>query len=376
MSQPVLIDGVPRHYEWGSPTAIPGLMGRPPDGRPVAELWFGDHPGAPSAVPAAGTTLDRLVAADPETMLGTAVTRRFGTRLPFLLKILAADKALSIQVHPTRVQARAGFDAEDAAAIPRDAAHRNYRDANHKPELLCALTPFDALCGFRPRTETLAVLATLGLPELAFVEAALHGPDPLRDAFTAVLTHPDPDAAVRAVTARVAGETEGPLLATRLVAEDCDGDVGVLLTLLLNYVHLAPGEGIYLDAGNIHAYLRGTAVEIMANSDNVLRCGLTPKHIDVPELLRIADFAELAEPRWPAVDGRFDVPVPDFRLTRLAVDAATTLHDGGPQIVLCTAGGVGVDGKRLAPGQAVFVPAATPAAVDGRGVVFVAAAGG
>jgi mannose-6-phosphate isomerase len=155
---PVAIDGVSRHYEWGSLTAIPALIGLPPNGRPVAELWFGDHPSAPSPVSGIATTLEQVIAADPEGMLGRSAVERFGHRLPFLLKILAADKALSIQAHPTLDQAREGFAAEEAAGIPLDAPQRNYRDANHKPELLCALTPFDAMCGFRSRSEVLAIL--------------------------------------------------------------------------------------------------------------------------------------------------------------------------------------------------------------------------
>ncbi|HKC29826.1 MAG TPA: mannose-6-phosphate isomerase, class I, partial [Jatrophihabitans sp.] len=281
------LDGVLRRYNWGSPTAIPRLLGMEPDGRPVAELWFGAHPDDPAFAPAHGSTLDQLIAAEPQRLLGAEVVERFGPRLPYLLKVLAADKALSIQVHPNREQAREGFAREDAAGIPRDAPERNYRDDNHKPELLCALTPFDALCGFRPVAETQQLLASLDVAELAFVADALRGPDPLRAAFTALLTHPDPAPIVAAVRARVADATDGPAYAARLAAQDAPDDVGVALTLLLNYVRLEPGEAIFLGAGNVHAYLRGTGVEIMANSDNVLRCGLTSKHVDVPELLKI-----------------------------------------------------------------------------------------
>jgi mannose-6-phosphate isomerase len=366
------IDGVLRRYEWGSRTAIPQLLGVEPDGRPAAELWFGAHPDDPSPVPARDTTLAALVAAAPDALLGPSVLDRFGPQLPFLLKILAADKALSIQVHPTREQAQAGFAAEEAAGVARSAPDRNYRDANHKPELICALTEFDALCGFRPVADTRALLAELAVPELQFMVEALAGPDPLRAAFTAVLTHPHPAPAVAALTARVARAEDGPQRAARLAAHDFPGDVGVLLTLLLNYVRLAPGESIFLGAGNVHAYLRGTGVEIMANSDNVLRCGLTPKHVDVPELLKITDFVELADPRWPSVGGTFAVPVPDFRLTRLEVEEPTGLDDPGPLIVLCTEGAAEVDGVRLRPGHAAFVPAATPTTVAGEAVVYVA----
>jgi len=370
----IALDGVLRRYEWGSRTAIPQLLGEEPDGRPAAELWFGAHADDPS--PAGGRPLDEVIAADPVGLLGAGVVDRFGPQLPFLLKILAAEKALSIQVHPNREQAMAGFAAEDAAGVERNAPNRNYRDANHKPELICALTPFDALCGFRPVAATRALLAELALPELRFVEAALAADDPLRGAFTAVLTHPDPGAAVAALAARAEASGVDALAGVRLAAADFPGDVGVLVALLLNYVRLEPGEAIYLGAGNVHAYLRGTGVEIMANSDNVLRCGLTPKHVDVPELLRITEFAELADPRWPAVGGSFDVPVPDFRLVRLEVEEPTGLDDPGPLIVLCVEGRLGLADLELAPGRAAFVPVATAVTLAGKGTAFVAGVGG
>jgi mannose-6-phosphate isomerase len=376
MSGVVALDGAIRDYEWGSHTAIQQLLGLEPNGRPAAELWFGAHPDDPSHAPAHDARLDDIIAADPERMLGADTVAEFGPRLPFLLKVLAADTALSIQVHPNRAQAEQGFAREDAAGIARDAPNRTYRDPNHKPELLCALTPFDALCGFRPVEATLALLASLDLPELAFVADLLRGPDPLRAAFTAVLTHDDPAPLVDAVAARAAGASEGPLHAVRLAAEHFPHDVGLVLLLLLNYVRLVPGEAIFLGAGNVHAYLRGTGIEVMANSDNVLRCGLTPKHVDVPELLRITDFTPLAEPRWSSVGGRFDVPVPDFSLTRLDVDEPTGLDAGGPCIVLATSGSLSVDDVGVARGHAAFVPAGHRSTVSGTGQAFVATVGG
>ncbi|MDT4942440.1 MAG: mannose-6-phosphate isomerase [Pseudonocardiales bacterium] len=375
MTGVVALDGVVRHYEWGSRTAIPSLLGVDADGQPWAELWFGAHQHDPSPVPDRGTTLDALLASDPQRHLGSTSAVRFDGRLPYLMKVLAADRALSIQVHPTLEQARAGFAREEAQGIPQDAPHRNYKDANHKPELLCALTPFDALCGFRPVPDTIDLLAELALPDLGFLADRLRGDDPLRAAFTAVLEHPDIEPVVAALTARVAGAADGPLYATRLGAQDAPGDVGVVLTLLLNYVRLAPGEAIYLGAGNVHAYLRGTGVEIMASSDNVLRCGLTPKHIDVPELLRITDFTSLADPLWPAVGGRFEMPVHDFALTRIEVDGSTGLHDDGPCIVLCTSGSVSVGDVPVRPGHAAFVPAGEAITITGVGEVFVASTG-
>jgi mannose-6-phosphate isomerase len=371
------VEGVIRPYDWGSTTVIQALLGLEPDGRPAAELWFGAHPGSPS--PAGASTLDRVVAADPVAILGEACVQRFGPRLPFLLKYLAADRALSMQVHPNLAQARGGFAAEQAAGIPLGARERNYADPNHKPELLCALTPFDALCGFRPVAQTLALLDILALPELDFVAAALRGPDGLRAAFTAILTHAEPAALADAVAARA--PTHDALLPAAIAAHDFPGDVGVVLTLLLNHVRLEPGQAAYLGAGNVHAYLRGTGVEIMASSDNVLRCGLTPKHIDVDELVRITEFVELADPVWPStgseIERHFAVPVPDFALTRLVLDGSSRLTAPGPQLLLCTAGRIRVGDVDVAPGHAALVPArSVDATVTGSGTVFVATTGG
>ena len=265
--------------------------------------------------------------------------------------------------------------------MPRDAPDRNYRDPNHKPELLCALTPFEALCGFRPVDETQELLAELALPELDFLTTALAAPEPLRTAFTAVLEHPDPTALVAGLVPAVTrlGRHSDLARVVELTSGDYPGDIGVVLALLLNHVRLEPGEAIYLGAGNVHAYLRGTGVEIMANSDNVLRCGLTTKHIDVPELLRVTDFRELREPRWPATNGVFAVPVPDFRLLPFSVstdEGPVTLGHDEPWIVLCTEGTVAVGREVLTPGQAAFVPASDEAVpVEGKGTVFAAAAG-
>jgi mannose-6-phosphate isomerase len=381
------LDGVIRPYAWGSRTAIPALLGLPPSDKPAAELWFGAHPDDPS--PTHGTTLDKVIADDPEGMLGSGVVAEFGPRLPFLLKVLAADAALSIQVHPDLAQARAGFAAEDAAGVPRDAPNRNYRDDNHKPELLCALTEFDTLCGFRPVLATLALIDALDVAELASYRALLTEPDGLRAAFTALLTaaaEPLADA-VAAALPRLAG-TEWATLGEALtrVADDFPGDIGLAVALLLNFVRLAPGEAIFLPAGNVHAYLHGVGVEILANSDNVLRCGLTPKHIDRPELLRITDFTPLAEPRWPDLgsDHRHDfrVPIPDFALQSVDLDADPQLEQGAiggerPYLVLCTSGEVRVNSAvTLGPGHAAFVPARDAAfTLTGAGEAFLATVG-
>jgi len=387
----IALDGVIRHYAWGSPTAIPELLGVEPDGVPAAELWFGAHPDDPSPVRDHDTTLDALIAAAPERLLGAATVARFGAQLPFLLKVLAVDTALSIQVHPTVEQARAGCAAEDAAGIARDAPDRNYHDANHKPELLCALTPFEALCGFRPIEDTLRLLDSWDVSELAPVRELLAGPDGVRAAFTALLTRDEPAPLVAAVVARAASvaaddEWAGVARAVGLTADDFPGDLGVVLGLLLNHVRLEPGEAIYLGAGTMHCYLRGTGVEVMANSDNVLRCGLTPKHIDLAGVLEVTDFRPLVEPRWPTEGGWFAVPVPDFELGALDLDAYLSKggvalgNPGQPYVLLCVEGRLGVEAGDarvyLSPGRAVFVPARDAVfTVDGTGRGFAATVG-
>jgi mannose-6-phosphate isomerase len=338
--------------------------------------------------------LDELIAADPDAALGGSVARRFGGPLPFLVNLLAAERPLSIQVHPDRTRARAGFAAEQARGIPADAPQRNYRDANHKPELLCALSHFVALCGFRPVRDTLGLLDALPPAvgaALRDVRADLAAPDPsagLRTAFTRLLRLGDP-ARAELVDRVVAGcrplggryapahaYGEGPAGAARIVlrcAEAFPGDVGAVLTLLLNPVVLGPGQAVYLAPGTVHAYLHGTGVEVMANSDNVLRCGLTSKHVDVDELLEITDFTELADPRERGHAGpygqQFHPPVPEFEVWQFDLDARREPGPdagecalglaGRPAVLVCTAGTARVSarggGADLAPGRAAFV---------------------
>jgi mannose-6-phosphate isomerase len=384
-----------RPYAWGSTTAIPELLGTEPTGEPQAELWMGAHPGAPSRLErgAGPVPLSEVIAADPVAELGEPAVERFGPRLPFLLKLLAAASPLSLQVHPDLAQAASGFADEESRGVPADAPHRNYKDANHKPELICALTPFDGLCGFRPPAETAELLDGLGVDSLKPYVDLLHAePEDaaLREVLTAVLIA---DRAEMAETVRQSaeaaerlGETPGPLRETyaayATIARHYPGDPGVIAAMLLNHVRLQPGEALYLGAGVPHAYLDGLGVELMANSDNVLRCGLTPKHIDVPELLRVTRF-EATTPgilRPEAVDGEeaYETPAEEFRLSRYALAEGAVpvrLAAGTPQILLCTAGTVritGDDGRELAlePGASVYVPAGEQAALAGAGTVF------
>jgi mannose-6-phosphate isomerase len=383
-----------REYAWGSVRAIPDLLGREPTGRPAAELWMGAHPDEPSrwAEHPDRPALDELIAQDPRRWLGEANLAAFGPRLPFLMKVLAAERALSMQVHPSRAQAEAGFAAEEAGGARRGSAGRNYCDANHKPELAYALTEFEAFCGFRPVPATVGLLEALAVPELAGYLPLLAGQDGLRATFTTLLSLSG-QARERLVEATVAGcrrlaAQDSPWAAAArasvLAAEDFPGDVGAVLALLLNYVRLAPGEAIYLGAGTVHAYLRGMCIEILANSDNVLRCGLTPKHVDIPDLLRVADFSTLAEPRWqpsrPAEGRRiFEVPVPDFRLSvlELAAGAVCLQPADGPHLVLSGDGPVtvecGPECRTISRWESVYVAPGEPACtLSGSGQVFIA----
>jgi mannose-6-phosphate isomerase len=387
------LDNPIREYAWGSVDAIPELLGIEPTGRPAAELWIGAHPDDPSrwADHPDRPALDELIAADPSKWLGEAGVAAFGPRLPFLMKVLAADRALSMQVHPSREQAEAGFAAEEATGVPRGSAGRNYCDSNHKPELVYALTEFQTFCGFRPVAETTRLIEALGVAELSGYGPLLAGADGLRATFTTLLSLTG-DARERLVEATVAGcrrlaGQESPWAeaaqASVLAAEDFPGDVGAVLALLLNYVRLAPGEAMYLGAGTVHAHLRGLCVEILANSDNVLRCGLTPKHVDIPELLRVADFSSLADPRRhpsrPA-EGQlvFEVPVPDFLLTVLDPAAGPVqLPADAPQLVLSGEGQAiltcGTEHRTLQPWESIYIAAGQLACtVRGTGRVFVA----
>ncbi|MEU2287456.1 mannose-6-phosphate isomerase, class I [Streptomyces sp. NPDC013178] len=374
------LDNTVRPYAWGSPTAIPGLLGVEPTGEPQAEMWMGAHPGAPSRT--ARGTLVEVIEADPERELGPRATARFGPRLPFLLKILAAGAPLSLQVHPNLEQAKEGYEDEERRGIPVDAPHRNYKDANHKPELLCALTEFDGLCGFRAPARAADLLDGLGVDSLKPYVDLLHAhPEDaaLREVLTAILTA-DPEEMAHTVAAAAAAcdRLGGDYAPYAGIAHHYPGDPGVIAAMLLNHVRLQPGEALFLGAGIPHAYLSGLGVEIMANSDNVLRCGLTPKHVDVPELLRIVRF----EPGDPGVlrpeaapDGEevYETPIDEFRLSRYVLPEGAAPHDltlATPQILLCTAGSVQAGDHTLTPGHSVFVPAGEKAEVSGTGTVF------
>ncbi|MFK0044846.1 mannose-6-phosphate isomerase, class I [Streptomyces sp. NPDC090741] len=371
-----------RPYAWGSTTAIPGLLGVEPTGEPQAEMWMGAHPGAPSRLDrgAGETTLADVIDADPERELGAAAVTKFGPRLPFLLKLLAAGAPLSLQVHPDLEQAEAGYADEEDRGIPAGAAHRNYKDPNHKPELICALTPFDGLCGFRPPLEAAELLEGLGVDSLKpYADLLRAHPEEaaLREMLTAVLTADRTEMARTVAEAGAAIERlGGPYAPYAPLVHHYPGDPGVIAAMLLNHVRLQPGEAMFLGAGVPHAYLDGLGVELLANSDNVLRAGLTPKHVDVPELLKIVRF----EPGDPAVqrpEGNgeevYETPIDEFRLSRFALAPGAAPHllpDTAPQILLCTAGRPKAGEVTLSPGESVFVPAGEKVELSGIGTVF------
>ncbi|WEK62719.1 MAG: mannose-6-phosphate isomerase, class I [Candidatus Microbacterium colombiense] len=373
------LTNTPRDYAWGSDSLLAELEGRTPAGGPEAEVWFGDHPGDPADV-AEGGTLDQVT----------------GGTLPYLLKLLAAGQPLSIQVHPTIAQAKDGWARESAK--PLDDPTRNYRDDNHKPELIVALSEtFQSLSGLRPVRDTLALLRTLGesaaVSELSERLTGDDDADTLRatigwllsgDAQTQV---DEIIAAVSAAAARTdAGEWATTIRAIAGVALAYPGDPGVVVALLMNHVVLNRGEGVFLRAGLLHAYLEGLGVEIMAASDNVLRGGLTPKRIDVPELLSVVDSAPgevpVLRPDAAGAITSYPVPVPDFALDRvLLTGGSVTLPVAGPTMVLATAGTVSIsaaaeDSRRIAVGAAAFVSAdESELHLTGTGEVFVASPG-
>ncbi|MEV2194149.1 mannose-6-phosphate isomerase, class I [Streptomyces phaeochromogenes] len=374
------LDNTIRPYAWGSTTAIPHLMGVEPTGEPQAEMWMGAHPGAPSRT--LRGPLTEVIDEAPEKELGPAAVAKFGPRLPFLLKLLAAGAPLSLQVHPDLAQAKEGYEDEERRGVPIDAPHRNYKDANHKPELICALTEFDGLCGFRAPAEAADLLAALDVDSLKPYVDLLHAhPEEaaLREVLTAVLSADREQMAATVTEAAAACARLGGAHAPYAdLAHHYPGDPGVIAAMLLNHVRLQPGEALFLGAGVPHAYLNGLGVEIMANSDNVLRCGLTPKHVDVPELLRIVRF-EASDPgvlrpeASPDGEEVYETPIDEFRLSRYALVAGAPVHDltlGTPQILLCTAGSVQAGQHALGPGRSVFVPAGEKAEVSGDGTVF------
>jgi len=373
-----LLTNQPRDYAWGSPTLIPDFFGMPATGGPMAEIWFGTHPGSMTQCVGGGSLLEE----------------RGGEPLDFLLKILAAGQPLSLQAHPNLEQAADGFDRENALGIPLTAPERNYKDRGHKPEMLVALTPFVALAGFRPVPESVRLFE-----QLAAIDDSLLANEfshwltllqtGLRNLFVELTNLRGSLDSVTSALARVEPSmvpgSEPQLQLVKQLQELYPGDPGIIISLLMNQVHLAPGEAVQVAAGQVHAYVRGLGVEVMASSDNVLRGGLTPKHINVNELLRVVDFrgeAAKVDQAKMLANGLFEYPshVEDYLLYRLEVSPSNLLVDLKlPQaaVVLCTSGELAVSnslGERevIKRGQAAYLANANFVSFAGSGQGFLA----
>ena len=389
-----------QYYAWGSFSAIPELLGEQTrSDRPQAELWMGAHPKSPSLVDCGGTweSLLNRIAQDPVSILGKKTATRFNNQLPFLFKVLAAAKPLSIQAHPNKVQALEGFDRENRLAIPLDAPNRNYRDTNHKPEIVCALSPFWALSGFRPVADFFALTEELSLTPLAKERAQLKAhpcAHHLRTFFSTLLAL-DESSKSQAIaeTFSWAKSREVDVIARWIVRlhNEYPGDIGILAPLFLNLICLQPGEALFLPSGHLHAYLEGVALELMANSDNVLRGGLTQKHMDVAELLRILS----CEPTSPAIvetlqgseeEWTYASSAEEFVLSCITPGTGrvfTSPNERSVEILLCVEGGVTITGcsnsdtHYLKKGTSVIIPAAVGRyMLEGEGKVYKAAVPG
>lgn len=389
-----------QHYAWGSATALPELLGIPnPEEEPIAEIWMGAHPKAPSTLlhREGQVTLDRAVQQDPNRWIGPAGAARFGGEFPFLLKLLSAERALSIQAHPSKEQAEEGYNREEQESIPLGAPHRNYRDRNHKPELMLPLTEFFALCGFREPREIEANLSTY-LNRVSSSVGALSRPGRagLEEWFTEWMRLPEERrrALLDVVLEDVPGTPnfDSPLWWVGQLNKEYPGDSGALSPLFLNLLHLYPGEGVFMGPGVLHAYLRGTGVEIMANSDNVLRSGCTVKHVDPEELLQVLDFEAGGVERIvpiPIEAGMelFRTPAEEFEVLRLSLSEENrqlrrNVTNRAPLILLSTAGrpevrAEDVSSEPLSPGESLFVtPGTATVEISGPGVVYCATVAG
>ena len=389
-----------KHYDWGSPHFIPRLLGLPEDGRPYAELWMGGHPGSPSQIELSDGLIDLgdFISRDAHRYLGEKTAERYGA-LPYLFKLLAAERPLSIQAHPNMEQAREGFERENREGLAQDAPNRNYRDSNHKPEIVCALTPFTGMCGFRSPAEIKRVLALFlgdAPPEilregLAPLMQALETPateSALRDFFVGLfglsqaLREALREFVLRREWAEDTGDCEWELM--QGFASQYPGDPAIIAPLYLNVFRLQAGEAVFLKAGLLHAYVKGFAVELMANSDNVLRGGLSTKHIDVPELTKVLDFAPLKpkviKPEPGLSDFTYQVPCEEFSLRVIhGSGGSTALSLDGPSICIVTEGAASIGGGILPKGESIFVPAPKrgekPLELKGSYTLYIASVG-
>ncbi len=387
-----LINSV-QEYVWGSPDVIPDILGEEPDGHPKAELWMGAHPKAPSMVFSDGKyiPLSKLIEED-NGIVGGHAEKRFGKKLPFLFKVIAADTPLSIQAHPSLSQAKEGFAEEDRRVIPIDSPERNYPDANHKPEIICALTPFWALVGFRDIQEFVSQMMEIKvtslekeIDELAYNQNRIG----LRKFFKLILEFSPArkkeiiDEIVKISEAR---KDTSPIFDWVLKLNDYyPGDIGVIAPLLLNLVLLNPGEAIFLGPGEFHAYLKGVGMELMANSDNLLRGGLTSKYVNLPELLKVLSFnygpPKIMSPKAiNNVEQAYGKCADEFSLSVIKLDGAedyASSPDRGVEIMICIEGETTIIQKGEEPGLAfdkgkvVLVPASVEEyRIKGSGTIY------
>ena len=383
------LSGAVKDYAWGSTSAISDFTGIDFGGRRVAELWFGAHNGTQAL--AGGRPLAEAIATDPVEILGADVAARFDGQLPFLLKVIAPEQPLSLQVHPGKEMAEAGFQAEEEAGIPLDSPRRNYRDRNHKPEMIFALTPFEAFAGFRAPRRAIEVLDNLNAPlarEILEILRAHPGYRGLRAVARKLLAPLDEErriqieAVITACQDRLDRGTSPSLRVDRqavALARTYPSDPGAVLSLLLNPVTLRAGEALFIPTGAVHAYVSGLGIEVMSSSDNVLRAGLTPKHIDAGEALRCMDFHGAPPVRIaPEMNGRgtgiYYAPVDDFELSVSNVNGEEwiPIPGRGPRILLGISGdlevGVGGSIETIRTGEALFISAAEGAVrVRGKG---------
>jgi mannose-6-phosphate isomerase len=384
-----------QEYAWGSLTAIADLLGTAnPSSKPQAELWMGTHPKGPSRVEHDGKwiSLLELISKNPEAILGKTIAQKFDNTLPYLFKVLAAAHPLSIQAHPNLEQAKDGFERENAAEIPLNAPHRNYRDANHKPECICALTPFWALCGFRKISDSMTYFSKICPENIKAELGELHqnqNSEGLKRFFsTLMVLDTDRRRKIIAEAHRNAQaiSDEDPVFEWIIrLSSDYPDDIGIFSPMLLNLVCLQPGQALFLASGQLHAYLDGVGIELMANSDNVLRGGLTPKHIDVPELLKVLNFNELqVEILRPQLanpyEYAYESPAEEFVLSTIVLDTDATYKSKGQrsaEIVLCVDGtanflDTGTDTKIvLKKGTSIMIPSSvTGYQINGNAVLY------
>ncbi|MCP4667334.1 MAG: mannose-6-phosphate isomerase, class I [Deltaproteobacteria bacterium] len=376
------LENMVQTYAWGSRTAIQDLLGRPEAvGQPMAELWMGAHPKAPSKIWTDGEwgPLDEIIDRDPESILGPSLAGSFGNKLPFLFKVLAAAAPLSMQVHPDLEQAREGYARENMLGIPLDAAHRNFKDENHKSEILCALTTFHLLIGFREIHEILELMGEASFSALSGeLDALKKSPDSngLRHFFDSLLGMDQNQRQLivheAARTARKRSAEASLFQWISRLNRAYPGDIGVLSPLLLNLCELKPGEALYIPSGVLHAYLDGVGMELMANSDNVLRGGLTSKHVDVQQLIRCVDFKTgpvrtIAPVKKGTCETIYPTPSREFQLSVISPNQGnmfTSPEKGSAEILICTEGGAIIkdlqSGEQLdlGKGNAIIVPAA------------------